>query len=77
MQSPHDTIPDSVSPLQPTSFMDLNVGSDLLDVKVPALLQQGTPMFKVSSKKIKSRMVRLDADLGQIQWQSKKSGVGK
>jgi len=77
MQSPHDTIPNSVSPSQPTSLMDPNVGSDLLDVKVPALLQQGTPMLKVSTQKIKSRMVRLDADLGQIQWQSKKSGVGK
>lgn len=74
MLSSHDPISSSAPAPQPTSGIDFSVESD---VKVPALLQQGTPMLKVSSKKIKSRMVRLDADLGQIQWQSKKSGVGK
>lgn len=75
MQSMQDSISTNLPMSSPALRMDLGV--DLCDLKVPALLQQGTPMLKISSKQIKSRMVRLDADLGQIQWQSKKSGVGK
>ena len=42
----------------------------LKDVLVPQLLQQGTPMTKVSAKKHKKFVFRLDADLGQIVWES-------
>lgn len=45
------------------------------EIKVPALLQQGTPLLKVSAKNVKSRVFKLDADLGQILWESKKSGI--
>lgn len=42
----------------------------LKDVLVPQLLQQGIPMTKVSAKKHKKFVFRLDADLGQIVWES-------
>jgi len=45
------------------------------EVKVPALLLQGTPLLKVSAKKAQTRVFRLDPDQGQILWPSKKSGV--
>ena len=47
------------------------------DVKVPLLLQQGTPMTKVSAKKRKMVTVRIDADEGYVLWESKKSGVSE
>ena len=50
---------------------------DEIDITVPALLQQGTPMLKISAKEKKNRVFRLDADLGQVLWQSKKSGLSK
>lgn len=50
---------------------------DDLDVRVPALLQNGTPMLKISAKKAKTLTFRLDADLGQIQWESRKTGIGE
>ena len=45
------------------------------DVIVPQLLQHGTPMTKVSLKKHKKFVFRLDADLGQIVWESKKHKI--
>ena len=47
------------------------------DVKVPLLLQQGTPMTKVSAKKRKIVTFKIDADDGYILWDSKKSGVSE
>lgn len=44
------------------------------DVKVPLLLQQGTPMTKVSAKKKKTVVFKIDPDEGCIMWESKKSG---
>lgn len=41
----------------------------LKNLLVPQLLQQGTPMTKVTAKKHKKFMFRLDADLGQIVWE--------
>ncbi|KAH0840350.1 PLC-like phosphodiesterase [Lanmaoa asiatica] len=46
--------------------------SSVADVPVPALLQQGVPMTKVSAKSQKSYLFRLDADQGQIIWESKR-----
>lgn len=40
------------------------------DVSIPTLLQEGVPMTKVSNKKRKTAVFRLDADLGQIVWES-------
>lgn len=45
------------------------------DIRVPLLLQQGTPMTKVSLKKHKKFVFRLDADLGQIVWKSKQHKI--
>lgn len=47
------------------------------DIRVPLLLQQGTPMTKVSLKKHKKFVFRLDADLGQIVWESKKTKISQ
>lgn len=41
------------------------------DIVVPELLQRGTPMTKVSNKKQKKFVFSVDADLGQIAWESK------
>lgn len=45
------------------------------NIRVPQLLQLGTPMTKVSAKKHKKFVFRLDADLGQIVWESKKHKI--
>ncbi|KAL1742013.1 PLC-like phosphodiesterase [Schizophyllum fasciatum] len=45
------------------------------DLAVPDLLQKGTPMTKISEKKTKKMSVRLDADQGQIVYESSKSGI--
>lgn len=47
------------------------------DVVVPHLLQMGTPMTKVSAKKHKKAVFRLDADLGQIVWESKQHKISE
>lgn len=47
------------------------------DVKIPALLQQGTPMLKISTKNIKTRVFRIDPKLGQIRWDSNSAGIGE
>ncbi|KAG9019365.1 Phospholipase C [Tulasnella sp. 427] len=48
----------------------------LAEIKVPALLQQGTIMKKISAKKgISTRTFNLDAEQGQILWNSNKSGI--
>ncbi|PCH36823.1 PLC-like phosphodiesterase [Wolfiporia cocos MD-104 SS10] len=44
----------------------------MVDVTVPQLLQQGVPMLKVSAKKQKRYVFKLDPDQGQIVWESKK-----
>lgn len=75
-QEPPSGAPASAPPSQTITGPEPDP-DDMFDIKVPALLQQGTPMLKVSAKKIKSRVFRLDADLGQIQWESKKSGVSE
>jgi hypothetical protein len=54
---------------------DNDVTSSEHDVKVPLLLQRGTPMTKVSKKKTKTIVFRIDADEGCILWESKKSGI--
>lgn len=74
-----------VAPLQPPVVFDAEsvqspveheqpkfVGGD---VAVPQLLQQGTPMTKVTNKKRKKVVFRLDADQGQIVWESKKHKI--
>ncbi|KAI0258582.1 1-phosphatidylinositol-4,5-bisphosphate phosphodiesterase 1 [Gloeopeniophorella convolvens] len=45
------------------------------DFTVPELLRIGTPMTKVSGKKRKTVVCRLDADQGQIIWESKKHRI--
>ncbi|KAG6916583.1 hypothetical protein DXG01_006232 [Tephrocybe rancida] len=45
------------------------------DVTVPKLLQQGTQMTKVSSKKRRPSVFRLDPDIGQIIWEGKQHRI--
>ena len=45
------------------------------DFAIPDLLQQGTPMTKVSPKKMQRVAFRLDADQGQITWTTKKPHI--
>lgn len=40
---------------------------------IPGQLSRGEPMLKVTPKKVKSRVFRLDPDRGQIIWESKKN----
>ena len=55
-----------------TESVDLQNARPLAEVPVPALLQQGVLMTKVSAKSQKSYMFKLDADQGQIIWESKR-----
>jgi phosphatidylinositol phospholipase C delta len=50
-------------------------GTGVGDVTVPQLLQQGTPMTKVSAKERKRAVFRLDPDIGQIIWETKKHRI--
>jgi len=50
-------------------------GASMVDVIVPAVLQIGTPMIKVSGGKQKKVVFRLDPDQGQIIWESKKHRI--
>ena len=49
--------------------------ASMADITVPALLQMGTPMFKVSGGKQKKAVFKLDPDQGQIIWQSKRHRI--
>ncbi|EIW52002.1 1-phosphatidylinositol-4,5-bisphosphate phosphodiesterase 1 [Trametes versicolor FP-101664 SS1] len=70
------SLPESsiVEQLPPSSVSVAPVAqsSSTTDATVPPLLQVGVPMIKVSAKKQKRYLFRLDADQGQIIWQSKK-----
>lgn len=55
-----------------SSFRQISRKPSMADVPVPALLQHGVPMTKVSPRSQKSYIFRLDADQGQIIWESKK-----
>jgi phosphatidylinositol phospholipase C delta len=45
------------------------------NIVVPELIQRGTLMTKVSSKRHKNLVLRVDADLGQIIWESKQQKI--
>ena len=60
-------------PAMQTELVDQQRGkSSVAEVPVPTLLQQGVPMTKVSAKSQKSYIFKLDADQGQIIWESKR-----
>ncbi|KAF8331226.1 phosphoinositide-specific phospholipase C [Amanita rubescens] len=46
-----------------------------IEVPVPPLLREGTQMTKITNKKRKKVMVRLDPDMGQIIWEVMQPGV--
>lgn len=82
---PLTSLPAPSSPMIPPF---LSLGADVItrgnpiaqctsttDVTVPDLLQKGTPMIKVSGRKQKNVVVRLDHDQGQIIWESKKHRI--
>ncbi|KAF9069676.1 PLC-like phosphodiesterase [Rhodocollybia butyracea] len=60
------------SPASPV-FNDSITTESLVDPVVPQILQQGTPLLKVSNKKQKlSKLVfKIDADQGRVVWESK------
>lgn len=58
-----------------SSTRDSTSETGMGDVTVPRLLQQGTPMTKVSAKERKRAVFRLDPDIGQIIWESKKHRI--
>lgn len=58
-----------------TDDTDDRMNAHVEDVKVPMLLQEGTPLTKVSAKKKKTVMFRIDPDQGYVLWDSKKSGL--
>lgn len=66
------TTPGSASPSN-----DLSTSANPADAEivVPEMLRVGVPMLKVSAKKIHQRLFALNAERGQITWESKKGGV--
>ncbi|KAJ3733041.1 PLC-like phosphodiesterase [Lentinula guzmanii] len=60
------------SPIIP-AFSDSVSTESLVNSKVPQMLQQGTPLLKISKKRQKPKqfVFRLDADQGRIVWKSK------
>ncbi|KAJ3998199.1 hypothetical protein F5050DRAFT_1806152 [Lentinula boryana] len=60
------------SPIIP-AFSDSVSTEFLVNSKVPQMLQQGTPLLKISKKRQKPKqfVFRLDADQGRIVWKSK------
>ncbi|OCB89387.1 PLC-like phosphodiesterase [Sanghuangporus baumii] len=71
---PSPTTQAEKSKAKPAKKMDA-VGRVDADVKVPLLLQEGTPLTKVSAKKKKTVTFRIDPDQGYVLWESKKSGI--
>lgn len=47
------------------------------DMSVPVELQKGTKLLKVSAKKEKTALFRIDPDQGQVVYESKKSGISE
>lgn len=78
---PGPSSPMSLPPLSPVTDDDIShdipvaPGASMADVTVPLVLQRGTPMIKVSGKKQKNVVFRLDPDRGQIIWESKKHRI--
>lgn len=72
-QLPPPNLTEDAPPLRDVVDTSPAVG----DIRVPLLLQQGTPMTKVSLKKHKKFVFRLDADLGQIVWESKQHKISQ
>ena len=69
-------------PQQPMNGTSIGIGEGkradgitAIDVPVPPLLREGTQMTKVTSKKRKKVIVRLDPDMGQIIWEVMQPGV--
>jgi len=79
---PASSSPMSLSSLSPIAddddiYHDIPMAhyASITDVPVPAVLQMGTPMIKVSGRKQKKVVFRLDPDQGQIIWESKKHRI--
>lgn len=70
-----EAMPAQCAPAVPPSAI---AGETVIgNVMVPQLLQQGTPMTKVSPKTHKKVVFRLDADLGQMVWESKQQKISE
>jgi len=56
--------------------LPVSIAADGTDLSVPDALQRGTEMLKVSDKKEKRVVFRLNPDAGTITYKSSKRGVG-
>jgi len=74
---PSLTIPTAVASEDDSERTLLRPSVSTSNVTVPQLLRRGTPMTKVSSKKHKTFVFRLEVDLGQIIWESKQQKISK
>ena len=72
--SPLMSLP-SLSSIADDDTIPVAHSASMADVTVPAVLQMGTPMIKVSGRKQKKVVFRLDPDQGQIIWESKKHRI--
>ncbi|KAI6001123.1 hypothetical protein EDC04DRAFT_1066834 [Pisolithus marmoratus] len=83
----HVEVPQTSSPIssgtpanhqaldQQQAFQQIVRKASAADVPVPALLQQGIRMSKVSPRSQQSYIFRLDVDRGRIVWESKRSRI--
>lgn len=67
-----DTVANPQPLVHQQPFQTIVRKASMADVPVPELLQHGVPMTKVSPGSQRSYIFRLDADQGQIIWESKK-----
>ena len=73
--SPTIAMPDDVPHKSPAEFHGITIVPH--DVTVPVDLQTGIAVTKVSPKESKKVTVRLDADLGQIFYQSRRTRISE
>ncbi|KAF8799792.1 PLC-like phosphodiesterase [Phlegmacium glaucopus] len=76
-QPPVNALSETISVQNVTESSESSISTSpaVGDIRVPLLLQQGTPMTKVSLKRHKKFVFRLDADLGQIVWESNRHKI--
>ena len=73
--SPLMSLPSLSSVAGEDDDMAVAHSASMADVTVPAVLQMGTPMIKVSGGKQKKVVFRLDPDQGQIIWESNRHRI--
>ena len=67
--------PPSTNSLPPSPTRSKSKQTSMADVPVPAILHRGVPMTKVSAKRQKTFVFRLDSDQGHIIYESNKTKI--